>query len=227
MMMSRYPLQAVTSSLAILVDADTLEEADGWGTCFPAPSRTKFMAVRVVKNTDIEGRLQKIFPREELPLVVGAAELKRAYHKKDEFAFRQAFEKVRPWVPSFGGLGRWSLESLGPSSGDKWAAGVRWIYSSLMSNVLQNARLIMWCSDRERRFWPALYCPNWRIAAFVLEFIGRIRVCPKCTTIFIPSTDNQEYCKPAHGVSYRTAQSRWRAKQHAEDQKRRTRKSLR
>lgn len=225
--MSRDPLQTVT--LPVLVDAETPEDADGWGTCFPAPNRTKIMAVRLVKPEDIQQRVHKIFPDREILLFIGAIQLKRAYGAKDERELQEAVEKVHPWVPRIIG----SRVSNNPSA-DKWA-GARWDYSSLMSNALQNARLVMWWREKgESLISPAVYCPDWRTAAFVMTFMGSIRVCPKCKRVFVPSADNVDYCTPAHGGAYRTSRSRWRAKQQAEEEKkprtkkrRKARKSLR
>jgi hypothetical protein len=71
---------------------------------------------------------------------------------------------------------------------------------------------VMWCLDKKEKFSPGIYCRDWKTAAFVLMCMGSIRVCPKCGNSFVPKTDNQDYCTPAHGVAYRTAKSRWNAK---------------
>ncbi|MBZ5667548.1 MAG: hypothetical protein LAO30_23495 [Acidobacteriia bacterium] len=94
-------------------------------------------------------------------------------------------------------------------------------YSRLIANMFERARLVMLFSEKDGRFLPALYCPDWKTAAFVVTFTGRVRVCanPKCNAPFIPSTDKEHYCTPAHGVAYRVARSRWRAKQAAEEKK--------
>lgn len=216
--MSRYSLQTVT--LPILVDAESVQQSDGWGTCFPSPGRTKRMAVRVVKAKDIRQRVRKIFPDREIFMFAGVNQIDHAYGVKDERELQDALEKVLPWVPRIGG----SIVSYA----DKWARA-RWDYPSVMSNALQNARLVMWCPYKgERLLSPAVYCPNWKTAAFVMTFMGSIRVCPKCERVFVPTADNVDYCTPAHGVAYRTARSRWRAKQRAEERKtKKTRKGLR
>jgi hypothetical protein len=227
--MSRDPLHNVT--LPILVDADSTEQADGWGTCFPAANRTKLMAVRVVNAGEIKRRLLKIFSSKEVSrtnekfLYLGAGLLNRAYEAKDEWALQEALKQVHPWIPRISGK-----ESVNPDADKR--EGARWDYSSLMSNALQDARLVMWWPwpEQGQRFAsPAVYCPNWKTAAFVAMFMEYIRVCPnpKCNRPFIPKTDNQDYCIPAHGVAYRTALSRWRKKQRADGQKKKARKSLR
>jgi hypothetical protein len=221
--MSRDPLQTVT--LPVLIDAKRLEDADGWATCFPPTRSYSYRAVRVAEKWEVKKRLPDIFPSKarsqlnEKLLYVGAGLLKRAHDAKDELGLQPAVENVLPWVPV--------LEGHPPkfrAPGEAKWAGVRVIYSSLMSNVLQDARLVMWCSDKEGRFLPGVYCPDWKTAAFVTMVMEHIRVCPKCHQPFIPKADNVDYCTPAHGVAYRTARSR--TKRRAQ-KPRRARKSLR
>jgi hypothetical protein len=210
-LMSRDTLYTVT--LPVLVDA-LPEEAEGWGTHFPGAHRTTTMAVRVIKPEEIQKRVREIFSDKEIFLFAGASQLEHAYGARDERELQESLRKVYPWVPRIMG----SREVSNPKA-DKWA-GARWDYSSLMTNALQNARLIMWFPYRgDRLSSPAVYCPEWRTAAFVMTFMGSIRVCPKCNNPFVPSADNVNYCTPAHGVAYRTARSRWKAKQRAEEEK--------
>jgi hypothetical protein len=216
--MTRNSVQTVT--LPILVAADTAKEMDGWGTFFPV-DRVESMAVRVVREADIKARLRTIFRPKDLALFVGAIELKQAYDAKDELSLQRASEKVRPWIKHFAlpreldwksADGRVSITS----TGQKWNA-TRWNYSRLMADMFQNARLVLWFSQKDERSLPALYCPDWKTAAFLMTFLGRIRVCPKCSKIFIPSADNVDYCNPAHREAHRVA--RWRARQRADKQK--------
>jgi len=219
--MSRDHYESVTHGLAILVPVLELpaidgepQAADAWVTAFRAPNRWAEQAVREVKNSDIEGpgRLRRIFRVEELPLVLGAAEMKRAFRKMDAEAFRNAFEKIRPWWPAVGRFTLGTIES-------DWS-GAEWLYSRLMNNLIQNARLVLWRREKAL-LMPGLYCPDLKTAAFVMTVMDHIRVCPKCNEMFIPSAGNVEYCKPEHGVAYRTARSRWNKKQReAEKQQR-------
>jgi hypothetical protein len=224
---SRNAIRTVTT-LPVLIAVDSAKEADGWGTSFP-PDRTESMAVHVVTDDDIDTRLRTIFRPEELPLFVGAIELKQAYAAKDELALQRASEKVRPWIVGFAPPEEFEVKlktrdgralSL-KSHGQKWNA-TRWNYSGLMADMFQNARMVIWFSEKEERFSPALYCPDWKTAAFVMTFLGRIRVCPKCSTIFIPSADNVDYCSPAHREAHRVA--RWRDRKKRE---KKARKSVR
>jgi hypothetical protein len=176
-------------------------EKDREVTVFSGPNSWSEKTVRSVTSSDLDepGRLLKIFSREQWPLVVGVSELRIAIRKKDEPAFRQAFEKVRPWWPT---AGQFTLNAIG----NNWS-GAKSLFSKLMNKLTQNARLIQW-QPNEGLLMPALYCPDLKTAKFVLLVMGRLRVCPKCKEIFSPKTDNQDYCKPAHGVAWRTAESR-------------------
>jgi hypothetical protein len=205
-----------TVTLPILVDA-LGEKAgiDGWATCFPSANHIKEMAVRKVEPREVLERRRQIFTPEEFSLYVGAQQVKQAYDRADEFQFNEGFERVRSELstPNIPGVQvHWRMPGL---TSEKDRAGVRWIYSSFMSKALQDARLVLWCSDKERRFLPGVYCPNWKTAAFVHLVMRHIIVCPKCKKPFIPGANNPDYCTPAHGVAYRTARSRWRAKQRA------------
>jgi len=186
-------------SLTTLVRADNPEEADGRISVFRGHDWT-FTAVRVV-TLEERGLLQKIFKPEELQLVFGAAEMRRAFKKKNEPAFWQAFEKVRPWWPI---LGEMEFHPIGKS----WA-GPRELLAQLMSYLLQKARLILW-QPEPHLLRPALYCPDMRTAAFVNIAMGSLRVCAneRCGRFFEPKRDNLEYHNSKCGVACRTARSR-------------------
>lgn len=223
--MSRYSLQTVTSPLPILVELgpkDRLKDADGRANFLPGDRGDSW--VRVVRATDIKQRLRAIFTPKDIPLYVGAVQLRQALDAGDEWGLRSASEKVRPWMADFTEIPSLLLEVSGGRAVLKRTGVNRRLsgfynYSRLIADMFQSARLVMWFSEAGDRFLPALYCPDWKTAAFVVTFMGRVRVCPKCTKVFIPSADNIEYCTPAHGVAYRTARSRWRAQQREKEQK--------
>lgn len=214
------PLHTVT--LPILVAAwEVREQPDGW-VCLVSDSPTRYeeseRAVCVVTDKDIKKRLTP----EEIALVDGALQLRQAYAERDDYflertsqKIEQSFKHVRAFVPRFK---RERAAKLVKVRGN-WP-GVRWVYSSLMSNLLRDSRVVMWCSDKDGKFLPGVYCPNWRTAAFALMFMDGMRICPQCGIWFSPETCKQEYCKTSHGVNYRTARSRWNAKQRAKDGKR-------
>ena len=122
---------------------------------------------------------------------------------------KSALGKVHPWVPSIG------VRSVSADA-NIWHLA-RWDYAGVMSNALQNARLVVWFPfESTRLLSPGVYCPDLKTAAYVTMVIGSIRICPKCENTFIPKTDNQDYCEPKHGIAHRTALSRWRKKQRVE-----------
>jgi hypothetical protein len=211
--MSRDPLHTVT--LPILVDLEKpLAEADGWLNIVTQTTRRisdRHMAVQVVQpKRDIEKRLGKIFSSKDIALFAGVENLKAAYDAEDVLTLHRAIQQVHPWEP-----GPWNL---GTDDKPNWI-GVHAIYSRVVTERLRDARLVTWCSDKERRSLPGIYCPDWKTAAFATAFIGHIRACPKCGNPFTPKTDNQAYCTPAHGVAHRTARSRWHKKRLVEEEK--------
>lgn len=212
------PLQTVTMPILVPAwEARLRQELDGW-VCLVSDSPTRYevsdSAVRVATADDIQKRLTP----EEKVLVDGALQLRLAYSERDDFflersakKIEQSFARVRACVP---------LMERGPVKLRGNWTGVRWVYARLMSNMLRDARVVMWCSDKKGRFLPGVYCPRWITAAFVLMFMDGMRLCPHCGNWFIPKTDNQDYCEPSHGVNYRTARSRWNAKQRKTESKR-------
>ena len=102
--------------------------------------------------------------------------------------------------------------------------GAQWLYSRLMNTLIQNARLLLW--RREKGLSPASYCPDLKTAAFGMTVMGHGRVCPQSNEVFIPPADTVEYCKPAHGVAYRTVRSRWNKKERKEKMRQRKKQRI-
>jgi hypothetical protein len=213
--MSRYPLQTVT--LPIVIDSTKFfrsrgerpKPPDGWATIFYGQHGEKHTAVREITPSDVEKWRPKIFSRNEFSLYLAADKIRRAYEGNDELVFRRWFEEISPWL--FGQ----KCQTVVPSGDPKWKVQVRYAYSRLMSMGLQQARTVMWLSDKEQCFRPGIYCPDWKTAAFVTLFNGGLRVCPQCGSTYVPKKPNQGYCRAAHGVAYRTARSRWKIKQQS------------
>lgn len=157
---------------------------------------TSWRAVRVI---DPEEARQKLKGK---GLFDGLDLMRYALAEWDENALTDATEMVRPYltVPGI---------SVEEPDDKKWDRG-RWDYCSLMSEALENARLVMWRGEGERLI-PAVYCPDLKTAAFVTLYLGGVRICPRCKQPFVPEKDNQAYCTPQHGAAHRTARSRWRA----------------
>src|SRR5205807_1298208 len=108
--MSRDPIQTVT--LPILVEVDRLNEANGRANFLP-DNLAEEAAVRVVRREDIKERLRTIFPPKDLPLFLGATQLKQALDAGDDFVLQQASEKVRPWLTDFVALEDWKWKVAG------------------------------------------------------------------------------------------------------------------
>src|ERR1700731_4942345 len=215
--MSRDHEQTVTH-LPGLVEGDELKEADGRGNFLPG-DRAEESAVRVVRAKDIKERLPRIFPPKELDLFLGAIQLEQALGARDDLALQRASEKVRPWLPPdfVDEIPTWQIKvNLKHRSAVYKVTGVNRLYPALlnycrlMADRLQNVRLVIWFAEKEGRFLPALYCPDWKTAAFAFTFTGGIRVCQntKCNQVFVPVADNVAYCKPACREAHRVA--RWR-----------------
>lgn len=211
--MSRNPAQTVTRGLPVLVEVGRLRDADGRGYFLPNGEES---AVRIVRERDIRTRLRTIFTSKELPLLLGSIKLRQALDADDGLALQDASEKVRPWLPDFVDIPDRQEKKVGPITFERvsmkrYSAFLN--YTCLMAKMFQSARLVMWFFEKEGRFLPALYCPDWKTAAFVLTFTGRIRVCPKCSKIFVARGEKVTYCTPAHREAHRMARSRWRKKQ--------------
>lgn len=220
--MSRYPLHTVTTALSVIIElgpGDSLKEAAGRADFLPGERGES--CVRVVTADDIRKRLRTIFTPKDISLYVGAVQLKQALEAEDELALQSASERVRPWMGDFFEFPKLLLDIAAANrvslkrSGTDWRYSAFVNYSRLIADMFKSARLVMWFSEKESRLLPALYCPDWKTAAFVVTFMGRLRVCanPRCNEVFVPSTDKEHYCTRAHGVAYRTARSRWRAQQ--------------
>jgi hypothetical protein len=211
--MSRNLVRTVT--LPVLVEVDHLKDADGRGNFLPG-ARAEESAVRIVRPSDIQKQLATIFTPKDALLYLAAIQLKQAFEAGDEFVLQQASEKMRPLMPDFVDLQDWESGTADGRIVFKISGmsrdSARLNYSRLLTDMFQGARLVMWFSEKEGRFLPALFCPDWKTAAFVVMLMGRIRVCPKCSAVFIPSADNVTYCTPAHREAHRVARSRWRAK---------------
>jgi len=104
--------------------------------------------------------------------------------------------------------------SYGLDSGFYAKADPGVLLSYVLSNELRDARLVLWWTDR--KFRPALWCPDVRIAFYARVLLGVIGgkgfgVCPHCGEGFVQDRPDQEYCSIPHREAHRVA--RWRAQQ--------------
>jgi len=200
--MSRDSLQTVT--LPLLVDADTLDGAEGECAVFTSQGRMRLQKVRIIDPDGLVLWLGRDTRSGLARALRGLGLLRRAYEARDARALRDAVEQVRPLLPKpqFGKVTEdWT--------GVKIWAGAQWLYSEAMSHAIKNARWVAWWPfSGEHEALPGLYCPEMSTAVATALFIKSVRVCPQCGVPFVSKQDNVEYCKPAHGVAYRTARSR-------------------
>lgn len=88
--------------------------------------------------------------------------------------------------------------------------------AQLLTEAIRRARLVLWWHDRERRFLPALYCPDLTTALYVRALIGivggrTLLVCPRCGEPFVQPRSDQNYCSIRCREAHRVA--RFRARQ--------------
>src|SRR5580698_2409722 len=94
--MTRNTVQTVT--LPVLVLADSVKEADGWGTFLREAELDESAFVRVVTDEDVNKWLRTDFTEIDRALFIGASRLKRAYNAGDEYALSQAHTILKPHV---------------------------------------------------------------------------------------------------------------------------------
>jgi hypothetical protein len=94
------------------------------------------------------------------------------------------------------------------------------LLSQRMSMFLSGIPLVLWWSEKEQRFLPALYCPGGisdaaLVSALLTIVAGKgglgLRVCPRCTKLFVQSDPRQDWCSDECGNAIRVA--RWREKE--------------
>jgi hypothetical protein len=212
---SRYQLQCVTHLPVLIPDEKSDEYATFFsigatgGSDWPKP-------VRVLTTKDVQKNLRKAIKQSEINLFNGILRLKRAYDEKDELELQSAYLLVWPWLEnvSHGDAHNWTEEQAKQSYSEmisfKSSDHIRFDYSQLVTRVFEAARLVMWSPEKSKNFTPAVFCPDWRTAAFVIAFLGNILVCPICNRLFA-STGKKIYCTTKCQNSHRQRRFRFRA----------------
>jgi len=161
--------------------------------------------IRLVTQKDLrDAELRKTLDQRELDLLIGAVMLRHGLEKRDEHERRHGFEKLMPWLDP--GLNSAGL--LDHFAGVPGHAVIK--LSRAATQLVEDARLVLWFWPKQQRFTPAVYCPSLKTALFINSLLGRIRVCPYCATVFTTEKKNVDYCCTAHRDAHRMA--RWRAK---------------
>lgn len=158
-------------------------------------------------------------------IVRGIELLQGALKEPDWTAFQDALDLVKPAVPRISDS---SLE--GRRNSKNWQVAA-WLYSGTMSNLLQGARFVFWCSAKADGVpRPGLYCPNWEVALYANAGMGHVRFCkkPGCGAPFIPrffrpgKKNEQKYCTAKHANAHHVALSK--AKKAREQNAKKTRR---
>jgi hypothetical protein len=180
--------------LPILVEAQDDEKVDGH-----LFSGSGFTSVHRVSPSEIVEEIEK-FRGEDEKLWSAVESLRTAYRRMDIPGIKEATEPLRPRI-------FWGTTRDQPHDGTR---GTAWAdYSGLVNDALEGARFRTWWHPAaEHLLNPAVFCPDWKTAAFAMLFSGRVRLCPHCNAPFVPETVKHEFCCKEHGAAYRTQQSR-------------------
>jgi hypothetical protein len=210
-----------TVTIPILISTPNAKNADGWANFLTNDQVAKHGGfVHSVTAMEAKTWLRKDCTAAEFSICIAANKLLYAHENADEFTLMQAHDQLRVLVPDLASIEELSRtfkskdgsEVSIKSQSQKWNA-TRWNYSRLVSQMFEKAQLVMWHSESNWRFLPALYCPDRNTASVVATLTKHLRICPKCDAIFIPAADNVDYCSPAHREAHRVARSRWRKQQ--------------
>ena len=220
--MASKPLPPITP-LPVLIRSSDSTSIDGAGTLFTKDTEITGLHV-VSKKEALSGDGWKTLDTKQMQLVSGVALLQRALREEDWTGFQTALDLVQSRVP------HWSDGQIMSIRGSKKWTLARWAYSGLMSNLLQNARLVIWCSPKDgHQLRPGLFCPDWEIAVYAIVGMGHQRICkkPGCGQHFIPGPKSHEYCCEKHQNA--DSQARWKAAhpERAREQARRAREKAR
>jgi hypothetical protein len=185
------------------------EVGDSFST---AGGNVEGVAIRIVTDRDVRGaqELKRIFPRkDELDLLAGTLDLRYGHMHNDSLTLRRGYDRVWPWVcredrSDESARRKHFVDTYGKDNfySERW-------YPQIVAEMLSKARLVVWFSGKARQFVPAIFCPDWKTAAFVKHFLGRLRSCPHCGKLFVPSRSDTDYCCTKCRDAHRLA--RWRA----------------
>ena len=193
------------------------------------PEGALFGPVRVLqdkeldKNTERGRKLWGRLSKRERERLLALITFRKAMEEKDalaianlEAAYRSILAEVLHLEASELGNAQSAIQTFarlyaknsGPSTGTPQR-----ILAKVLSNVLGKAQLVLWWKDNERRFLPAIYCPDVATALYVralVKFVGgkSFLVCPHCGGFFVQQRSDQDYCSIRCREAHRVA--RWR-----------------
>jgi hypothetical protein len=185
------PLPAITP-ISVLIRSSDKAPLQGIGTLFPNAKDSETTGLHVVSKKEAFARLDewKQSQPERWRLVGGVALMQRAQREREWKLFQKALDSVQKWVPHIFSA---EIEHFRDSRSWKKAG---WVYSALMSNLLQTSRFIIWCSPKDLQPRPGLFCNQSEVAVYAVVGMDCIRICkkPGCGKAFIPGPNTQEHC---------------------------------
>ena len=185
------PTLPTITPISVLVRSSDNLPLQGVGTVFPNAKDTEITGLHVVSKKEAFTHLDKWKQShpEQWQLVCGVAAMQRAQRERKWTLFQSALDLVQEWVPQIGAEITYFRDS-----GSWKKAG--WVYSALMSNLLQTSRFIIWCSPKDLQPHPGLFCDQLEVAVYAVVGMDCIRICKKagCGKAFIPGPSIQEYC---------------------------------
>jgi hypothetical protein len=165
--------------------------------------------VRLFRKKDVPAgdAVRKVLSPRDVDLLIGADHLRKAHDDEDELLAERAYERLWPFIEN--SVERAFKDVMVPvyASNRKWAENK---FPQVVTKAVDDARIVMWFSPKIAQFTPAIYCPTIKVAIFIHMFLGGLRVCPYCSSVFIPLKKNVDYCSPAHRDAHRM--QRWRRK---------------
>jgi hypothetical protein len=173
-----------------------IETGDG---CYQSDTRR----IRVLTDADVTNEnARRILGADDYRVLTGALDLKQGLSTEDAKLRQQGFQKIEP-------------SPLPGSLAEFFAQNPRWAqlrFPVIVTDQLEDVRLVMWFAPKRQQFTPALFCPNLRVGVF-LKSLMDVRSCPHCGDLFLPRKTNVLYHSVTCREAYRTGRSRWRKKQ--------------
>ena len=185
---------------------------------------TEITGLHVVSRKEaLSGSGWKTLGAKQQDLVKGLALFQLALREPNWMDFQTALCLVEPYVP------RVFYEEIKITRESRNWTRAGWAYAGLVNNLLQSAKVVVWCSDKDLRLRPGLFCPDWEVAVYAMTAMDRQRVCkkPGCGERFIPDSESHEYCCQKHQNA--DAQARWKVAhpEQAKEQARRAKEKAR
>jgi hypothetical protein len=208
-----------TGGLPILVPAQKGERPDGLATFFIRSEDERRLLsfgiakqdrqhIRVLRDDEVGPKAaEKLLDAEEYERLKAALNLRDGVDTDDTNLMRRGIEQARRLLRQ-------------PPSDDSELFTSRMArapefactqFENLVTEKLQDIKLVMWFSPQKKIFTPALFAPD-RTAAIFMGAVLDLRTCPYCLAMFVPTRDASIYCNPVHRDRYRARKAYHRRK---------------